>query len=71
MRNTSKELKPREQIFAAEYRGLQNKVSQLSSEPQPPCFFCTDNQIWRCSRTGEECDSFMHYSNCELPDICN
>lgn len=61
MQRTSMELKKRKSIFAAEYRGLQQVVSQISSDPQPPCSFCTDKQIWRCSRTGKECASFMQY----------
>ncbi len=67
MHKTSRELKCREEIFAAEYQKLQCIVSQLSSEPLPPCSFCTDKQIWHCSRTGKECDSFtQYYSNYEL-----
>lgn|GEM_PF-7010718 len=64
MQRTSRELKTREENFATEYRGLQLVVSQLSSEPQPPCCFCTDKQIWRCARTGKECATFtQYYSN--------
>jgi len=56
-----------EKLFAAQYRGLQQAISNLTGEPQPPCYFCMDFQIWNCSRSGLECDTFTrYYSNFEL-----
>ncbi len=67
MQKTSNELEIREKNFAAKYRNLQLAVTRFSREPQPPCCFCTDKQIWTCSRTGRECTTFAkYYSNYEL-----
>jgi len=56
-----------EKTFAARYRGLQLAISTLTGDPQPPCYFCLDHQIWNCSRSGRECDMFTrYYSNFDL-----
>lgn len=67
MRNTSCKVESKEIIFASSYRGLQHAISGLTGDPQPPCYFCTDRQIWKCSKSGQECDTFTrYYSNYEL-----
>lgn len=64
MQRTSKELKTREMVFATQYRGLQLAISDLTGVQQPPCYFCNDQQIWNCSKTGKECCTFtQYYSN--------
>lgn len=67
MHKISDKLQASEIRFATEYRGLQHKISNLTGEPQPPCYFCSDQQILDCSNTGRECCSFaQYYSNYEL-----
>ena len=61
MMNISEEFITTEREFAEQYRGLQHAVSNITGEPQPPCYFCTDLKIWDCSKTGRECDTFARY----------
>lgn len=61
MRKSSGELNKREIVFATKYRGLQHAISSLTGDPQPPCYFCADQQIWSCSRSGRECCAFTKY----------
>ncbi len=64
MVHACEELMTTEKIFAAQYRGLQHAISNLTGDPQPPCYFCTDQQIWNCSKTSHECTTFTsYYSN--------
>jgi len=67
MQNISEDLITTERIVAEYYRGLKHVISNLTGEPQPPCYFCMDHQIWSCSVSGQECDTFKrYYSNYEL-----
>lgn len=67
MQNLSEEPKIQETTFAAEYRGLQHTISSIVGDPQPPCCFCTDQQIWNCSKTGLECCTFtLYYSSYDV-----
>jgi len=61
MQNIPEDLITAESNFALQYRGLQHAISYLSGEPQPPCYFCMDHQIWNCSKSGRECETFTRY----------
>jgi len=63
MLKTSPGKETKEVTYAKDNRNFQNMISLLTSEPQPPCCYCTAKQVWRCSLKGKECSIYRLYSS--------